>query len=92
MYDLIYLIISIALLFFKAFTQSTGLIYPITKSLPSGEYFVLYHEGINIYNEDFILKNILYNFTSEEKINEEVDFKKTKIEVYSEKELFLFYV
>ena len=88
MCNLIFLIISIVFISFKMFIQSIEIRFPIAKSLPSGEFFILYHEGINIYNQDFSLKNIIYNFSAEEKINDEAEHKKTKIEEYSEQNNF----
>ena len=69
------------------FSQPPTIKYSLAKSLPSGDYFILYHEGINIYNADFSFKDTLYSF-SEEKINGESDYKKTKIEEYLEKDCF----
>ena len=37
--------------------------YPKAKLLISGDYFVIFNKGIYIYNPDFSLKNIIYNFT-----------------------------
>ena len=54
-------------------------------SLESGEYFVIYKNSINIYNYEFSLNKIIYNFTREEKITDENEFeKKTKISDYKD--------
>ena len=56
-------------------TQSIGG-YLKSISLESGEYFVIYKNSINIYNYDFSLNKIIYNFTSEENITDDNEFEK----------------
>jgi hypothetical protein len=77
----------IDLFLFIILVQNAQLIggYLKSISLESGEYFVIYKNSINIYNYDFSLNKIIYNFTREENITDDNEFeKKTKISDYKD--------
>ena len=81
LYNLSFLILSL-FLFYNLFQNSLQSIisgkYPKAKILSSGNYFIIYDKGINIYNKNFSLNKSLYNFTAEE-IIENNDYEKTVI-------------
>ena len=72
----------ILFLFYNLFQYNSQSIinekHPKVKLLPSGNYFIIYDKGIIIYNYKFSLNKSIYNFTSEEEINDN-DYEKTVI-------------
>jgi hypothetical protein len=56
--------------------------YPKAKLLKSGDYFLIYSLGIQIYKSDFSFKENIYDFKEREKINNDHDYRNTKISDY----------
>ena len=80
-YNLSFIILYFFFLCYLLQNSLQSLIYgkfPKVKKLPSGDYFIIFDKGINIYNKNFSLNKTLYNFTGDE-IIQEADFEKTII-------------
>ena len=62
--------------------------YPLAKLLKSGEFLVINNEEINIYKSDFSLKETIYTFWGNEKLNGEEDYEKTILSDIMDKEYY----